>query len=124
MTVAQAAELRDYFRRAEKRNIESVCQAAGFDEIDFIAGSTLHVADHVQALAELGIGPDRFLMVMPDYGHVGPSSALISIGTAIRAGRRVGPKLVLSLRTYLYCNALAIRGSSGDLGIRVSEFAR
>ncbi len=123
-TVAQAAELRDYFRRAERRNIEAVTEQAGFEEIDFIAGSTFYVKDQIAGLAALGIGPDRFLMVMPDYGHVGASSSLISIGTAIQEGRRVGPRLVMNLRTYFYCNALAIRGSSADLGIRVSGPAR
>lgn len=123
-TVAQIAEMRDYFRRAEQRNIAAVCDAAGFDAIDFIAGSTFYVKDQADGWAALGIGPDKYLMVMPDYGHVGPSSALISIGTAIQEGRRVGPRLIMNLRTYFYCNALAVRGESDDLGIRISGTPR
>lgn len=123
-TVAQTAELRAYFRRAEKRNIEAVSEAAGFEQIDFITGSVLNVKDQIDSLAALGIGSDKFLMMMPDYGHVGASSVLMSIGNAIQEGRRVGPRLVMNLRTYVYCNALAIRGASEDLGIRVSGPAR
>lgn len=122
--MAAAAEMAEYFRRAERRNIEEVCRAAGFDEIDFITGSILNVKDQIASLSALGIGPDKFLMVMPDYGHVGAASVLISVGSAIQEGRRVGPRLVLNLRTYVYCNALAIRGTSGDLGIRISGPAR
>jgi 3-oxoacyl-[acyl-carrier-protein] synthase III len=119
-TVAQISELKAYFRQAERRNLTEVCAAAGFDDIDFITGSVLYVKDQAASLAALGIGPDKYLMVMPRYGHVGASSALVSIGNAIQEGRAVGPRLVMSLRTYVYCNALAITGTAADLGIRVS----
>jgi 3-oxoacyl-[acyl-carrier-protein] synthase-3 len=120
ITVAQLAGVRDYFRRAEKANIEAVCRTAGFEDIDFITGSVLNVKDQIESLAALGIGPDKYLMMTPSYGHVGASSALISIGNAIQEGRPVGPRLVMNLRTYVYCNTLAIRGAATDLGIRVS----
>jgi 3-oxoacyl-[acyl-carrier-protein] synthase-3 len=119
-TVAQIAELRDYFRRAEQANIEAVCRTAGFDGVDFITGSVLNAKDQGESLAALGIGPDKYLMMTPRYGYVGASSALISIGNAIQEGRPVGPRLVMNLRTYVYCNAIAIRGAAPDLGIRVS----
>lgn len=119
-TVAQLAELHDYLRHAEKVNIEAVCKTAGFDEIDFITGSVLDAKSQSKWLAALGIGPDKYLMMMPSYGHMGPSSALISIGHAIQEGRPVGPRLVMSLRTYMYSNAIAVRGAATDLGIRVS----
>jgi 3-oxoacyl-[acyl-carrier-protein] synthase III len=119
-TIPQVAAMRAYFRRAEKQTIAAVMEQAGFDGLDFIAGSTFYVKDQIAAFAKMGIGPDKFQMIMPQLGHVGSSSSLISVGTAIQEGRRVGPRLILNLRTYFYCNALAIRGSAPDLGIRVS----
>jgi 3-oxoacyl-[acyl-carrier-protein] synthase-3 len=119
-TIVEIGELKAYLRRAEKRNLEEVCAAAGFDEIDFIAGSAINVKDNASSLAALGIGPDKYLMTMPRFGHVGASAALISIGNAIQEGRAVGPRLVVSLRTNVYCNALAIHGESTELGIRVA----
>lgn len=123
-TIAQAAAVRAFRRRSDRQNIESICQQAGFDQLDFIVGSALDVREEAESLRELGIGPDRYLMALPDHGHIGPASAMVALGNAIQEGRRVGPRLAIHLKTLFYCSALAIRGESGDLGIAVSGPAR
>jgi 3-oxoacyl-[acyl-carrier-protein] synthase III len=121
MRVGQAAALRDFLRRAEQQNIEAVCRAAGFDDLDFIAVSPSDVRGQAESLGALGIGPDRFLLTLPDHGHMGPADSLVSIGQAIVEHRRVGPRLVMSTRSVVYANALAIRGDTEHLGIRVGH---
>jgi 3-oxoacyl-[acyl-carrier-protein] synthase-3 len=121
MKVGQAAALRDFLRRAEKQNIEAVCRAAGFDDFDFIAVSPSDVRGQAESLRALGVGPDRFLLTLPDHGHMGPADSLVSIGQALIENRRVGPRLVMSTRSVVYANALAIRGETEDLGIRVGH---
>jgi 3-oxoacyl-[acyl-carrier-protein] synthase III len=120
LRVEQAVALRDYLARAERHNIETVCKRAGFDAIDFVAVSPLSVRDQIESLGRLGIGAERILATLPDHGHMGPADSLFSIGMAIATGRAVGPRLVMSTRSITSANALAIRGRSADLGIRVA----
>lgn len=119
-TIAQAATVREFRRRSDRQNLESVCKQAGFEQIDFIVGSALDVRDEAESLRELGIGPDRYLMSLPDYGHIGPASSIVALGNAIREGRRVGPRLVIHLKTLFYCSTIGIRGVQDDLGICIS----
>jgi 3-oxoacyl-[acyl-carrier-protein] synthase-3 len=119
MTVAQAVALREYLHRAERHNIQKVCRDAGFADFDFIAVSPSDVRAQTESLRALGIEPDRFLMTLPLFGHMGPADSLVSLGVALQEGRAIGPRLVMSTRSVVYANALAIRGNGPDLGIRI-----
>jgi 3-oxoacyl-[acyl-carrier-protein] synthase-3 len=118
--VEQALRLREFLGRADRHNIQAVCRAAGFEEIDFVAVSPLSVRDQMDSLAGLGIGPDKVLPTLPTLGHMGPADSLASVGLAIAEGKPVGPRLVMSTRSITSSNALAVRGRAADLGIRVA----
>jgi len=120
MRVEQAVRLREFLGRADRHNIETVCRAAGFEEVDFVAISPLSVRDQLESLARLGIGPDKVLPTLPVLGHMGPADSLASVGLAIAEGKPVGPCLVMSTRSITSSNALAVRGRAADLGIRVA----
>jgi 3-oxoacyl-[acyl-carrier-protein] synthase-3 len=120
LRVDQGLALREFLVRAERHNLQSVCRDAGFDAVDFVAVSPLHVADQIASLAALGIAADKILPVLPTHGHMGPADSLVSIGLALQRGIPIGPRLVMSTRSITSANALAVRGRTADLGIRTT----
>jgi|HubBroStandDraft_1064217.scaffolds.fasta_scaffold01317_15 3-oxoacyl-[acyl-carrier-protein] synthase-3 len=117
MRLSQTAELMKYLQAADHHNITSVCRQAGFDEIDFLASAPLDVKAHIASLAALGIGAEKTLLTLPELGHMGGADAIVTLGLAAAIGRDLGRRVVLSTRSVLYANALAIRALGASQGI-------
>jgi 3-oxoacyl-[acyl-carrier-protein] synthase-3 len=129
MKVGQAARLSQYLMEADKHNIQSVCRSAGFDDIDFLACAPLDLKAQVASLAGVGLGPEKTLFTLPQLGHMGPADSLVALGLAAATGRSLGRRVVMSTRSAVYSNALAIRAlgdaviiASGGLGLDVDAW--
>lgn len=120
MKVAQATALRAYLKRADHHNITAVCRAAGFEQPDFLACAPLDVRAQLESLAAVGVGAERLFLTFPAFGHMGPADSLAAIGLAIAAGRDLGRNMVMSTRSALYSNALAITARDRGLKIRAA----
>jgi 3-oxoacyl-[acyl-carrier-protein] synthase III len=118
MRLTQAAKLKSYMRSAEIRNIRAVSEKANFDEIDFIICTPLDAKGQLVTLSEIGIGPEKTLFTVPQLGHMGGADALISLGLAVATGRQLGRRIVISTRSIVYSNALAIRAVGDVVNIR------
>ncbi len=119
-TMAEVARLQAFLKRADEHNIGSVMKKAGFDALDYIATSPLDVRAQLAALRALGIETEHLVFSLPLLGHLGPADSLLGVALPLALGRAVGPRLVLSTRTLLYANAIAVRGEDPSLGIRVA----
>ena len=117
INLGQAAQLKQYLLAADKRNIEAVCRAAEFSEVDFLACSPLDVKAQLESLAQVRIGPAQTLFTLPELGHIGPADSLLALGVAVAIGRPLGRRIVMSTRSAVYSNALAIRARADVLGI-------
>jgi 3-oxoacyl-[acyl-carrier-protein] synthase-3 len=109
-----------YSADADRHNYPIICRQAGFEQIDFVVCSPIYPQPQLDVLMELGVSPERTLFTIPFLGHIGPADLLLILGVAIAAGRRVGWRVVLSTRTNVYSNAIAIRGRENELGIDVA----
>ena len=109
-----------FLQGADHHNITTVCKRAGFEDIDFLAGAPLDVKAQLAFLQTIGIGPDKTLMTVPCLGHMGGADALIALGLAIASGRDVGRRVVMSTRSVLYSNAVAIKAIGATIGIAAS----
>lgn len=122
MRLSQASALVAYMQQADRHNLEEIRRKAGFDEIDFIACSPLDVKSQLASLAALGIGPEKTLLTLPLLGHMGPADSLVALGLALATGRRLGNRVVLSTRSALYSNALAVRACGPNLDCPTDGF--
>lgn len=118
MKLTQASNLCKYLQAADRHNIDAVREQAGFDDIDFIACSPLDVKSQLNSLAALGIGAEKTLLTLPRLGHMGSADSIITLGVATTIGRDIGRRLVMSTRSALYANALAVRACGSTMDIR------
>lgn len=104
---------------AQQDNVKSVCQQAGFDEIDFISISHIHVGQMQEELRQLNISPDKTILPLPFIGHVGAVDLLLELGIATALGRDMGQRIVMEMTTPMYANAIAIRsnGLAPDIAV-------
>lgn len=117
MKLSQTDKLIKFLQTADRHNITTVCERAGFSAIDFLVGAPLDVKAQTAFLKTLGIGLDKTLMTVPRLGHMGGADCLIALGLAIASGRDIGQRVVLSTRSVLYANAVAIRSAGAAMGI-------
>lgn len=117
MKIAEASRLSAYLKVADRHNITSVCRDASFDAVDFVACSPLDVAAQLASFAALGIGPEKTLLTTPYLGHMGPADSIVSLGIACSVRKSIGRRVVLSTRSALYANAIALRASGPSLEI-------
>jgi 3-oxoacyl-[acyl-carrier-protein] synthase-3 len=119
-TLAQLASLRRFLKEADRRNLDAITKAAGFAGVDFIITAPLDVKAQAAALRELGFDPERqTFFSLPYFGHLGGADSLISLAAAIAQGYAVGPRLVMTSRSVVSANAVAVRGGGPALGIRM-----
>jgi 3-oxoacyl-[acyl-carrier-protein] synthase-3 len=120
MSMSQLVRLRQFMRDADRRNLEAVSRAAGWSEIDFFACSPLDVKGQAAALRQLGLDPaTQTRFTLPALGHTGPGDLLLGVAAALAEGRRIGPRLVMAARSVSSSNAIAVRGRTAALGIRI-----
>jgi 3-oxoacyl-[acyl-carrier-protein] synthase III len=120
LSVRQVDLIARYSADADRHNYPIICRQAGFEQIDFVVCSPIYQQPQLDVLKELGVTPERTLFTIPFLGHIGPADLFLILGVAIAAGRSVGRRVILSTRTNVYSNAIALRGREHDLGIDVA----
>lgn len=120
MTLAQIHTLRRFLIEADRRNLDAVKRAAGFDAVDFVVTAPLDVKAQTEGLRNLGFNPERqTFFSLPYFGHIGGADLLISLAAAIAQGSTTGPRLVMMARSVVSSNAIAVKGRHEQLGIRI-----
>jgi 3-oxoacyl-[acyl-carrier-protein] synthase-3 len=105
---------------ADRHNYRRLFEQTGWRSVDFVACSPMIPGPQLDVLAQIGIAAGATLFTIPEVGHIGPADLLLILGVATAAGRRVGPRVALSVRTPVYANALAIAARGDDLAIRAA----
>lgn len=98
---------------SDRHNYAELFRETGFDGVDFVACSPLDPKPQLDVLRELGVDSSKTLFTVPRLGHIGSADLLLILGVATASGRSLGRRIVMSTRTSVYSNALAIR-SAGD----------
>lgn len=119
LPLSQVRRIADYSADADRINYPRLLAQAGFDGVDFAVCSPLDPGPQLDVLQELGVDPDSTLFTVPLLGHIGPADLLLILGIAVASGRDIGRRIVLSTRTPLYSNALAVRAGRQGAGINV-----
>jgi len=117
--LSQTEKLMKFLQAADRHNITAVCERAGFASIDFLAGAPLDVKAQLAFLQTLGIGSDKTLITVPRLGHMGGADSVIALGLAVASGRDIGRRVVISTRSVLYSNAVALKAIDTTIGIAV-----
>lgn len=120
LSMREKNQIARYSADADRHNYAELLRQTGFAAIDFVACSPFYPEPQLRVLAELGIGAESTLFTIPHLGHIGGADLLLILGVAIACGRRVGSRIALSLRTNVYSNALAVRGTGDGPGIAVA----
>jgi len=120
MSIAMAAQIAAYSADADRHNYRALFARTGWDGVDFVACSPVIPGPQLDVLRELGIDAKATCFTVPQLGHIGPADLLLILGIATAAGRRVGPRVTMSVRTPVYANALAIAARGDDLAIRTA----
>lgn len=110
MSVGQLAQLRAYLGEADRHNIRNVCKEARFEEIDLLICAPLDVKGQIESIQKLGLDAARTLFVLPRLGHMGASDSIVAFGLSVAGPHRDAKRIVMSSRSLVYSNALAIRG--------------
>ena len=116
LTMREAEEIARYSADADRHNYAALFRQAGIDGVDFVACSPFYPEPQLRVLEEIGVARESTLFTIPHLGHVGAADLLLILGIAIASGRRVGRRIVMSMRTNVYSNALAVVGGpeTGD----------
>lgn len=120
LTMGEADQIARYSADADRHNYAELRRQVGFEAIDFVACSPFYPEPQLRVLEELGVRPESTLFTIPHLGHIGGADLLLILGVAIACGRPVGSRIVCSLRTNVYSNALALRGQADGPGIAVA----
>jgi 3-oxoacyl-[acyl-carrier-protein] synthase III len=119
LSMREVAQVARYSADADRYNYPRLLAQAGFDGVDFVVCSPLEPGPQIEVLRELGVDAAATPFTVPFLGHVGPADLFLILGVAVATGRPVGRRIVLSTRTPVYSNALAIRSRGGEPGIEV-----
>jgi 3-oxoacyl-[acyl-carrier-protein] synthase III len=120
LSIGMSETIARYSADADRHNYRRLFEQTGWSGIDFVACSPVIPGPQLDVLGEIGIDARATLFTIPHVGHIGPADLLLILGVASAVGRRVGPRVALSVRTPVYSNALAIAARSDDLAIRVA----
>ncbi|HEX2687355.1 MAG TPA: hypothetical protein VHN14_12100 [Kofleriaceae bacterium] len=120
LSIGQAEMVARYSAGADRHNYRRLFEQTGWDGVDFVACSPVIPGPQLEVLNEIGIDARATCFTIPHLGHIGPADLLLILGVATAVGRRVGPRVALSVRTPVYANALAIAARGDHLGIRTA----
>jgi 3-oxoacyl-[acyl-carrier-protein] synthase III len=120
LSIREVDSIARYSADADRHNYPRLLKQAGFEAVDFVVCSPMYPAPQLEVLKELGVDPKATLFTIPFLGHIGPADLFLILGVAIASGRQVGRRIVMSTRTTVYSNALAIRSKGEEPGIRVA----
>lgn len=118
LSIGAAERIARYSADADRHNYRRLFEQTGWRGVDFVACSPVVPGPQLEVLKELGIDARATLFTIPHVGHIGPADLLLILGVATAVGRRVGPRVALSVRTPVYATALAIAARGEDLAIR------
>ena len=121
LTVEENAELLSYLGMAQRRNLSDVCDAAGFESIDMLVGNVRLQGEEEELRSRYQLSPAALDAAKPPFGHMGTATPLVALHLALAEGQPVGPRLVISMRTYAHSSAIAIGGEQTNLGIHHSH---
>ncbi len=117
LSIGKSEMIARYSAAADRHNYRRLFEQTGWSGVDFVACSPVVPGPQLDVLAEIGIDARATLFTIPQLGHIGPADLLLILGVATAVGRRVGPRVILSVRTPVYANALAIAARRDDLAI-------
>lgn len=120
LSIRESEAIARYSADADRHNYRRLFAQTGWDGVDFVACSPMIPGPQLDVLKELGLAARATLFTIPHLGHIGPADLLLILGVASAIGRRVGPRVTLSVRTPVYANALAIAARGEDLAIRTA----
>lgn len=120
LSIGASERIARYSADADRHNYRRLFEQTGWTGVDFVACSPMVPGPQLEVLANIGIDPRATLFTIPHLGHIGPADLLLILGVATAVGRRVGPRVTLSVRTPVYANALAVAARGDDLAIRVA----
>lgn len=120
LSIRESEAIARYSADADRHNYRRLFTQTGWDGVDFAACSPMIPGPQLDVLKELGIDARATLFTIPHLGHIGPADLLLILGVASAVGRRVGPRVALSVRTPVYANALAIAARGDDCAIRTA----
>lgn len=118
LSIRESEAIARYSADADRHNYRQIFAQTGWDGVDFVACSPMIPGPQLAVLNELGIDARSTLFTIPHLGHIGPADLFLILGVASAIGRRVGPRVTLSVRTPVYANALAIAAQGEGLAIR------
>jgi 3-oxoacyl-[acyl-carrier-protein] synthase-3 len=120
LSIRESETIARYSADADRHNYRRLFAQTGWDGVDFVACSPVIPGPQLDVLNELGIDARATLFTIPHLGHIGPADLLLILGVASAIGRKVGPRVALSVRTPVYANALAIAARGEHLAIRTA----
>jgi 3-oxoacyl-[acyl-carrier-protein] synthase III len=120
LSIGKSDMIARYSADADRHNYRRLFEQTGWNSVDFVACSPVVPGPQLEVLNEIGIDARATLFTIPHLGHIGPADLLLILGVATAAGRRVGPRVALSVRTPVYANALAVAARGDDLAIAVA----
>lgn len=120
LSIAAAERIARFSADADRHNYRALFARTGWDGVDFVACSPVIPGPQLDVLRELGIAARATMFTVPHLGHIGPADLLLILGIASAVGRRVGPRVTMSVRTPVVGNALAIAARGDRLGIRTA----
>jgi 3-oxoacyl-[acyl-carrier-protein] synthase-3 len=120
LSIAASEQIARYAADADRHNYRRLFAQTGWTGVDFVACSPVIPGPQLEVLAELGIDPRATLFTIPHLGHIGPADLLLILGVATAVGRRVGPRVAMSVRTPVHANAIAIAARGDGLAIRTA----
>lgn len=120
LSIGASERIARYSADADRHNYGRLFEQTGWTGVDFVACSPIVPGPQLDVFEDIGIDARATLFTIPHLGHIGPADLLLILGVATAVGRRVGPRVTMSVRTPVYANALAIAARRDDLAIRVA----
>jgi 3-oxoacyl-[acyl-carrier-protein] synthase-3 len=120
LSIGSSQRIARYSADADRHNYRRLFEQTGWRGVDFVACSPVVPGPQLDVLAGLGIDATATLFTIPHLGHIGPADLLLILGIATAVGRRVGPRIAMSVRTPVHASALAIAARGADAAIRVA----
>jgi 3-oxoacyl-[acyl-carrier-protein] synthase-3 len=120
LSIGKSEMVARYSADADRHNYRRLFEQTGWNGVDFVACSPVIPGPQLKVLKEIGIDAGATLFTIPHLGHIGPADLFLILGVATAVGRKVGPRVAMSVRTPVYANALALAARGRDLAIRTA----
>ena len=116
----QSEALARWIDEVQEHDLAATCGRAEFARIDFLAALCRNFPSQQAYLSERGFTERQYLFTTPVHGHLGASAVVANLEAAMRLKLAIGPQLIAYGQTYTRTSAVAVRGTTADLGIRIA----